>query len=72
MNATRSIGVGEEIFISYLEECDVDRSRHSRQKLLLENYLFRCECEKCSSQQDEPDLTSDEDMCDGDDDDDSS
>lgn len=59
--ALRDIRVGEEICISYLDECDRDRSRHSRQKLLKENYLFVCGCEKCLEQCDDPDCTSDED-----------
>ena len=28
------------LIISYLDECDRERSRHSRQKILRENYLF--------------------------------
>lgn len=32
--ATRAISSDEEITINYLSECDRNRSRHSRQKLL--------------------------------------
>lgn len=59
--AQRDIKAGEEICISYLDECDRDRSRHSRRKLLKENYLFVCNCEKCLEQSEDPDCTSDED-----------
>ena len=58
--ALRDIEDGEEICISYLEECQRTRSRHSRQKQLRENYVFICECEKCEEEKDEPDVTSDE------------
>ena len=58
--ATRDIEAGEEICISYLEECQRTRSRHSRQKQLKENYVFLCQCEKCEAERDEPDVTSDE------------
>ncbi|XP_044756120.1 SET and MYND domain-containing protein 5 [Coccinella septempunctata] len=56
----KEIKEGEEIFISYLDECDLHRSRRSRQKVLMENYLFICNCEKCLRQCDEPDVSSDE------------
>lgn len=59
--ALRDIKAGEEICISYLDECQINRSRHSRQKYLQENYLFLCECEKCQEQIDQADVTSDED-----------
>nr|CAH7721280.1 unnamed protein product [Callosobruchus chinensis] len=59
--AVRDIEEGEEIVISYLDECTLDRSRHSRQKELMKNYLFECRCSKCLDQGDEPDITSDED-----------
>ena len=58
----KSIGAGEEIYISYLDECELQRSRHSRQKALRENYLFTCECERCEREKDEADETSDEDL----------
>jgi hypothetical protein len=64
VNAAKNINVGEEILISYLDECDQQRSRHSRIKLLQENYLFNCDCSKCSSQRDDPDVTSAEEMSD--------
>ena len=34
VKATKSIKSGEEIFISYVDECCLERSRHSRQKEL--------------------------------------
>lgn len=63
--ALRDIAANEEICISYLDECQLNRSRHSRQKYLQENYLFLCECEKCHEEIHQPDETSDEE--DGDD-----
>ena len=62
VNATRNIDAGEEILISYLDDCDLERSRHSRNKSLAENYLFNCDCTKCQTQQGDPDVTSDEEM----------
>lgn len=60
IKALRNINSGEEICISYLDECQLERSRHSRQKYLQENYIFLCECEKCTNQIDDPDLTSED------------
>jgi SET and MYND domain-containing protein 5 len=61
--ATKPIAPGEEVSISYLSECDLERSRHSRQKLLKQNYLFVCECVLCEQQQaDDTGVTSDEEM----------
>ncbi|CAG9769245.1 unnamed protein product [Ceutorhynchus assimilis] len=56
----KNIEPGEEICISYLDECELHRSRHSRQKYLKENYLFTCLCPKCISEGDDPDVTSEE------------
>lgn len=58
--AEEVINVGDEIFISYLDECNLNRSRHSRQKVLMENYLFVCNCPKCEEELNQPDVTSDE------------
>lgn len=58
--ALREIKPEEEICISYLDECQLNRSRHSRQKYLQENYLFMCECDKCQEEIHQPDQTSDE------------
>lgn len=58
--ATRDISCGEEICISYLDDCLLSRSRHSRQKELRENYLFNCACQKCEEQKNDLDVTSDE------------
>lgn len=60
IRAVKDINAGEEICISYLEECQLERSRHSRQRFLQENYIFLCECEKCLSQINDPDVTSSE------------
>ncbi|XP_072178029.1 protein-lysine N-trimethyltransferase SMYD5-like [Diadema setosum] len=67
--AVADIAEGEEILISYLDECSRERSRHSRQKELRENYLFTCNCSKCLQQCDDPDITSSEEEDDDDDDD---
>ena len=64
VNATKNISAGEEILISYLDDCDLLRSRHSRNKMLGENYLFICDCMKCVIQGNDPDITSDEEMTD--------
>lgn len=61
ISALRDIEIGEEICISYLSECLLNRSRHTRHKFLKENYLFVCQCELCTSQINEPDVTSSED-----------
>lgn len=58
--ALRDIEAGEEICISYLDECNLQRSRHSRHKILKENYLFVCQCPKCQEQAQDTDVTSDE------------
>lgn len=58
--AKKPISAGEEICISYLDECELERSKHSRNKHLREYYLFECECDKCLKQSDEPDVTSEE------------
>ncbi|PRD21399.1 UNVERIFIED_CONTAM: smyd5 [Trichonephila clavipes] len=50
-----------EIIVCYLDECNRNRSRHSRIKLLRENYLFSCTCPKCESQINDEDITSESD-----------
>ncbi len=42
VNALRPIEPGEQVLISYIDQHDADRSRHSRRKMLRENYLFDC------------------------------
>ncbi|CAK1585579.1 unnamed protein product [Parnassius mnemosyne] len=64
LKAIKQIMPGDEICISYLDECSLQRSRHSRQKELAQNYLFVCWCERCLSQASQPDCTSEEDMSD--------
>lgn len=66
LKAITSIQSGEEICISYLDDCQLERSRHSRQKELKENYLFICNCPKCLEQTNDADETS-EDESEGDD-----
>lgn len=58
--ASKDLEEGEEIFISYLDECAQSRSRHSRRKILQENYLFHCNCRRCQLEADEPDMTSED------------
>ena len=53
---------GNAIYSSYLDGCQQNQSRHSRQKYLRENYLFSCQCPKCAEQAGDPDVTSDEEM----------
>lgn len=60
--ATKDIQENEEILISYIDECNLDRSRHSRQKYLREMYLFDCKCDKCLAEADDPDVTSDSEV----------
>ncbi|XP_008324735.1 protein-lysine N-trimethyltransferase SMYD5 [Cynoglossus semilaevis] len=60
LSALGDISPGEEICISYLDCCQRERSRHSRHKILRENYLFVCSCPRCVSQMDELDMTSEE------------
>lgn len=62
MIAIRDIRCGEEVLVSYLDECTLSRSRHTRQKILMGNYLFKCSCMKCNVECDCPDVTSEEDM----------
>ncbi|XP_046386684.1 histone-lysine N-trimethyltransferase SMYD5 [Ischnura elegans] len=61
LKAKRDISQGEEVCVSYLDECALSRSRHSRQKILRENYLFTCRCTKCLSQADNESETSSDD-----------
>ncbi|XP_034116092.1 histone-lysine N-trimethyltransferase SMYD5 [Drosophila albomicans] len=60
LKAVAPIQQGDEICISYLDECQLERSRHSRHKILRENYIFVCQCTKCRAQASDPDVTSDE------------
>ncbi|EDW85184.1 uncharacterized protein Dwil_GK12748 [Drosophila willistoni] len=60
LKALSPIQEGDEICISYLDECQLERSRHSRHKILCGNYIFICQCPKCRAQASDPDVTSDE------------
>ncbi|EEB11309.1 SET and MYND domain-containing protein, putative [Pediculus humanus corporis] len=62
--ATDNINPGDEICISYLDMCSLSRSRHSRQKILQENYLFTCKCHKCEEEVNLPDETSSDESMD--------
>ncbi|XP_064455826.1 histone-lysine N-trimethyltransferase SMYD5-like [Ornithodoros turicata] len=62
MTAVKEIASGEEITVSYLDECSLNRSRHTRRKLLMENFFLSCECQRCREEVDQPDVTSDEEM----------
>ncbi|KAJ8723213.1 hypothetical protein PYW08_003125 [Mythimna loreyi] len=66
LKALKPIMPGDEICISYLDDCTLQRSRHSRQKELAQNYLFVCWCERCTAESTEPDCTSEEEMSDED------
>ncbi|XP_020279033.1 SET and MYND domain-containing protein 5 [Pseudomyrmex gracilis] len=61
LKAIRDIQDGEEICTSYLDECELERSRYSRQKALSTLYLFVCNCDRCQAQADDPDVTSESD-----------
>ena len=41
---------------------ELERSLHSRNRMLAENYLLNCDCMKCVKQIYDPDVTSDEKM----------
>lgn len=58
--ALEDLAPGTEVLISYLDDCTLNSGRHTRQKILQENYLFKCECVKCHEQANDPDVTSDE------------
>ena len=58
--ASKDIEENEEVFISYLDECALSRSRHSRRQILEENYLFHCNCSRCQLEAGEPDMTSED------------
>lgn len=60
VRANRKINSDEEICIAYLDECQLERSRHSRQKILKSMYLFVCRCDKCQQQIGDESVTSDE------------
>ncbi|VVC40614.1 SET domain [Cinara cedri] len=59
--AVRAIEPGDEINTSYMAPCELDHSRHTRQKYLRENYVFTCQCIKCELQSNDPDITTDDD-----------
>ena len=42
VNTLRAVEPGEQILICYLSPGDMERSRHSRRKILRENYMFDC------------------------------
>lgn len=60
LKALKDIQPGEEICISYLDECQLERSRHTRHAILKENYLFVCSCPRCLEQANDPDETSED------------
>jgi len=66
--ALKEIHENEEICICYLDDCQRNRSRHSRRKMLRENYLFECKCIRCEQECDQDDVTSSEDDDESDDD----
>eukprot|EP01137_Pigoraptor_chileana_P021757 Opistho-2@85852 len=64
MIALRDIAAGEEVCISYLDECERRRKAIVRREHLLENYLFHCDCVRCVAADngvDESDSDSDSD-----------
>jgi len=65
--AVQDIMPDEEICICYLDCCHRDRSRHSRRKILRQNYLFECLCQRCIDEEEQPSETSSEEDEDDDD-----
>ncbi|KAI2807699.1 SET and MYND domain-containing protein 5 [Blomia tropicalis] len=61
IKALEPIEPEQEITISYLDECLQLSSRHTRMKILQENFYLNCICPKCETQRNDPDVTSDED-----------
>lgn len=60
--ANRDLEEGEEVTISYLDECALTRSCHSRRKILQDNYLFLCKCSRCTEEEGiQLDVTSEDD-----------
>ncbi|XP_011304682.1 SET and MYND domain-containing protein 5 [Fopius arisanus] len=64
VKALRGIQPGEEICIAYLDNCELVRTRVSRQEVLRSLYLFSCRCDRCLEQADDYDVSSEDDMCD--------
>ncbi|KAL0276332.1 UNVERIFIED_CONTAM: hypothetical protein PYX00_003923 [Menopon gallinae] len=63
----RDIKEGDEICISYLDPCILQRSRHSRRAILETNYFFECKCERCDEEEFvQPDQTSSDELEDDD------
>ncbi|XP_076469749.1 protein-lysine N-trimethyltransferase SMYD5-like [Babylonia areolata] len=62
LTALTDIQPGEEICISYLGPCYLERGRYSRQKELMDNYLFVCDCPRCLEEVNGPDETTEEEM----------
>lgn len=48
--ATRDVAVGEEVCISYLDDCMLSNSKRRRREYLESNYLFYCNCKRCNSE----------------------
>lgn len=57
--STRPIKCGDEVTISYLDECLLTHSRRTRHKHLQEHYLFKCTCERCMGEDDDAGCSSD-------------
>jgi hypothetical protein len=45
--ALKDLKIGDELFISYVDEC---LEKNKRLKILKDQYLFDCNCEKCLSE----------------------
>jgi len=59
------VAQGDEITISYIDGCTLGRSKRSRQEYLIENYQFKCSCERCD-EEDTDDETDSENDCEND------
>lgn len=56
----RDVEKGEEVCISYLDPCLMSKNKRARREYLLENYLFNCNCERCTEEDTEDEEDSDE------------
>jgi len=60
IETTRDIEKGDEICISYLDGCMLNRSKRTRREYLMANYCFHCNCGRCSTED-----SADESLCGG-------
>ena len=44
-----------------MDECQLTRSKKTRQNYLMDNYLFKCNCERCEEEDSDAESEDDED-----------